>query len=321
MELKVAKYIVAIDDYKSITKAAESLFITQSALNQILLKEEDEIGAKLFYRSKKGLRVTPAGEIYVDNARQILKMNRNTLHHIHDMENNPTGTVHFGLSYEHGIDVFVAISRDFDRQFPNVRIQMRETTIHNMRKNLREGTIDIGLIMQKEKPDSSCQFIHVCTEPLVCGVPKKRVPTGAVLRWDKPLPVISLEMLKQERFALMFQGSTMREVIDPLFERAGYVPDVHYETLMNHALSRLTANGLCSTIMPISYAEEDENIAWFRLEDDPHWDWWMIYANDHYLSAAEKKMIQLSAVYAKNLEEYWRNHGVGMPAAKPAASL
>lgn len=313
MELKTAKYIVAIDDYKSITKAAEHLFITQSALNQILLKEEAEIGARLFLRSKKGLRTTPAGEIYIDTARQILKMNRNTLHHIHDLENNPKGTIHMGLPHEHGIDFIVSAAKDFNKSFPNVRIDMSETKVHDMYKNLRDGVIDLAMVLQRDKPDSSFNDVHIATEPLVCGIPNKLIPANAIIRKEVPLSVISLSALKNVRFAFMFRGSTMREVIDPLFEEAGFVPDIHYETLMNHALSRLTSKGLCATIMPISYAEKNDQVTWFKLDSNPAWDWWIVYSKDHYLSVAEKQLIHLADVYAKTLEEYRRNYGVGRP--------
>ena len=72
MDLKQIEYILKIAEEKNITHAAEKLFITQSALNQQLLKLEKELGCPLFYRSRTDWRPTPAGEIYLDAARQIL---------------------------------------------------------------------------------------------------------------------------------------------------------------------------------------------------------------------------------------------------------
>ena len=63
MDLKQIEYIVKIDDEHSITRAAEKLFVTQSALNQQLLRLEKELGAPLFHRSKIDMRPTEIGQV------------------------------------------------------------------------------------------------------------------------------------------------------------------------------------------------------------------------------------------------------------------
>ena len=64
MDTKQIEYILKIAEENNITKAAEKLFITQSALNQQLLKLEKELGTPLFHRSRTNWRLTEAGEIY-----------------------------------------------------------------------------------------------------------------------------------------------------------------------------------------------------------------------------------------------------------------
>ena len=72
MDLKQLEYIVAIADTKSITRAAEQFYVSQSALSQQLSKLESELKLKLFTRDKQGFKLTPAGKLYVDNARRII---------------------------------------------------------------------------------------------------------------------------------------------------------------------------------------------------------------------------------------------------------
>ena len=78
MDLKQLEYIVTIAEKGNISKAAESLFISQSGLNQYLIKLEKDLGVRLFDRNKHFLRPTQAGKIYVKNAIEILKIQRNT---------------------------------------------------------------------------------------------------------------------------------------------------------------------------------------------------------------------------------------------------
>ena len=72
MDLKQIEYIVKIAETGNITRAAEQLFVTQSALNQQLLKLENALGIKLFYRRKHDLTPTDAGKLYLKYGRQML---------------------------------------------------------------------------------------------------------------------------------------------------------------------------------------------------------------------------------------------------------
>ena len=78
MDTRQMEYIIQISEERSITKAAEKLFITQSALNQQLLRLEKELGAPLFHRSKVDMRPTEIGQVYLDNAREILRIKQRT---------------------------------------------------------------------------------------------------------------------------------------------------------------------------------------------------------------------------------------------------
>ena len=110
MNFKILEYIVAIAETGSVTKAADRLFISQSGLNQQLIKIETELGTPLFHRSKKEMRPTHAGLIYIENARRILKMAQNCVSQINDLSENPRGTISYGLPYEHGADLFISIA-------------------------------------------------------------------------------------------------------------------------------------------------------------------------------------------------------------------
>lgn len=98
MDLKQIEYIVKIDDEHSITRAAEKLFVTQSALNQQLLRLEKELGAPLFHRSKVDMRPTEIGQVYLDNAREILRIKQRTYNLINDMTDAKKGRLSIGFT-------------------------------------------------------------------------------------------------------------------------------------------------------------------------------------------------------------------------------
>ncbi len=314
MDFKILEYILAIADTGNVTKAAERLYISQSGLNQQLIKVETALGTPLFYRSKKEMRPTHAGIIYIENARRILKMAQNCVTQIHDLSENPCGTISFGLPYEHGADLFISVSEEFSRNFPNVSITLLEQPVKEMQEKIKTDQLDMAFIMIKGKPSSKYfDYVHLCTERLVLGIPQKHPLSRYAAPANMPLKTVELEQFKNDTFAFMFSGSTMRDVIDPMFEDAGFFPDIRYETHMNNVLYRLVSKGLCCTIIPQSYAQKNNSCAWFYLERAPHWEWYIIFSKARVLSTADKYLIQLAKDYAQKMKDYWDIHGVGSP--------
>ena len=70
------RYMIAIAEEKNITKAANRMFISQSAMSQQLLKVEKDLGVALFEREGKNLQITKAGEIYINAAKAILNIEK-----------------------------------------------------------------------------------------------------------------------------------------------------------------------------------------------------------------------------------------------------
>ncbi|NYE08797.1 DNA-binding transcriptional LysR family regulator [Bacillus niacini] len=76
MDVLPLEYMIKIAEENNITKAAEKLFITQSALNQQLLKLEKELGTQLFVRSRSNWHLTQAGEVYIENAKKMIQIQK-----------------------------------------------------------------------------------------------------------------------------------------------------------------------------------------------------------------------------------------------------
>ena len=106
MDLKQIEYILKIAEEQNITRAAEKLFITQSALNQQLLKLEKELGTPLFYRSRTNCRPTHAGEIYIEAGRRMLMLKKDTYDKIHDLSEQQKGCLTIGFTAGRGITMF-----------------------------------------------------------------------------------------------------------------------------------------------------------------------------------------------------------------------
>lgn len=85
MNLRDIEYVVKIAEEQNLTRAAEKLFVTPSALTQHLSHLEKEIGTPLFFRSRNGWTPTVAGKIYLKTAQEMLYMQRETYKQLQDV--------------------------------------------------------------------------------------------------------------------------------------------------------------------------------------------------------------------------------------------
>ena len=129
MDLKQIEYIVKIADENNITRAAEKLFITQSALNQQLLKLEKDLGVQLFYHSRTDWHPTEAGLVYLENAREILRIKRKTYSILNDMAESQKGRLSVGFTSGRGITMFSAVYPDFHRLYPHIIVEPMELSV------------------------------------------------------------------------------------------------------------------------------------------------------------------------------------------------
>lgn len=161
MNLKELEYVVAIADEKSLTKAAERLFITPSALTQQVLRLENELHAPLFIRSRSGWQPTEAGEIYLEAARKILFIRQDAYNRLQDQIQRSAYSLTIGLPPERGTDMFSRIYAPFRERFPDVTIQLRETSVHTQQDLIRSGQLDLGFLTLSEAQMTKDEYVSL----------------------------------------------------------------------------------------------------------------------------------------------------------------
>ena len=307
MDLKQLEYVIAIAENGSISKAAESLFISQSGLNQQLIKLEKELNIQLFYRTTHHLEMTQAGKIYVKNAKDIMTIKKNTYNQIADLVDSSAGVIELGMTTEHGSNMFVDVFPEFSKRYPNVTLNLYEGIVRNQHEKLLAGHLDLGLVLVKEPDKINLEYVHLYNERLVLGVNrchplarKYGAPAGA------PFPTIDLSLFAGEPFSLVFASSTQRNVLRPHFEAAGFEPKILFETSMNHVLSKMVAHDICCTIIPQSHAGNYDRAAWFYLTSDPVWEVAMVYNKNNPPSKAGWYFIKLAQEHGREMEKRLR---------------
>lgn len=147
MEIKELNYLIAIAEEKSISKAAERLFMAQSSLSQFLTTFESSLGARLFVRTSRGVRPTEAGNIMLNYAYSTLSEYHRTQDEIQDLNELKSGSVIFGISGFRGSYLLPPVLNAFKLDYPGIRVQIVERNSMALEQMLLSGKIDLALLV------------------------------------------------------------------------------------------------------------------------------------------------------------------------------
>jgi DNA-binding transcriptional LysR family regulator len=300
MDLKQLEYMIKIAEENNITRAAEKLFITQSALNQQLLKLEKELGTQLFVRSRTNWHPTPAGEIYLENAKKMVRIKKDTYNEINDLVEIKKGKLVIGLTPERGTEMFAAIYPAFYKKYHNVKVEPIELSVKQQQHEISMGNLDIGFLTLQDEQKTKDEYIHICREEIILAVPQTHYLAHLGGNLGSRLPEISLDHFRNEPFALMQTGSTLREIYDDLAAEEDFHPSILLETRSVHTLYNMVAEGLCCSIIPMYYARETSNVTYFTLKHKPTWEVCASYKKGTYLNNPAKDLINIGI-------DYWAN--------------
>lgn len=301
MDLKQIEYIVTIAEERNITRAAEKLFLTQSGLNQQLLRLERSLGTPLFFRSRGDCQPTEAGEIYLESAREMLRMRRETLNRIHDIVESKKGSLSVGFTPGRGVAMFSAVYPAFHHAYPNVIVEPMELSVHNQQKLIAQGNLDIGFMTLRDNDKTNDHYINIAEEEIILAIPKNYPLTELSSPIGSEHSIIDISHFRYEPFVLMYKESTIRSLVDSIFQEAGFTPHVLFDTSNTGTIVTMIRSMLCCGIIPYYYYKQNpQGMSCYYLPSRPSWHIAVSYKKGTYLSSAAKEFIRLAT-------EFWSN--------------
>ena len=141
------EYIVALDNWRHFATAAAKSFVTQPTLSMQIQKLEEELGVKIFDRSKQPVITTEAGAAIVDQARKILS-EKNVINEIIQQKKGVlTGELRIGIIPTLAPYLLPLFVKSFNTKYPNVKLIVNEMMTEFIVARLREGRIDAGILV------------------------------------------------------------------------------------------------------------------------------------------------------------------------------
>ena len=267
MNLKQALYIKTIAQTGSISKAAKLLYVSQPSLSQMLKQAEEEIGLKLFDRSKSPLAPTYAGERYLAAAEKMLNTEEQLEKELFAIRSEDYGRLRVGISVSRAIQILPDMLPQFREKYPNVEFELTECGSAALNEKLKSGEIDLAFATTVyDEPLLSYELLEVETLGVIAGrgAPiTKKIAAGTM---------VSVEDLKGNVFVNLNKGHSARNVQDKMFEEAGFKPDVMLEANSLDLVRLLALKAGGCVILPNIYSNyivEMMGGSYYPLRDCP----------------------------------------------------
>ena len=247
MELRHLRYFVAVAEELHFTRAADRLNIAQPPLSHQIKQLEEELGARLFKRSKRQVELTPAGRAVLDEARRTIGQAELVVMAARRARRGEVGELNLGVSSSAPYTTLPAILRTFRARYAAVRLTLYERSTEEQIAMLRTGTIDAGFVRSPPPADTvGLEIRPILREPLVAALPQ-----GHRLARSKQLAV---RALKGEPFILSprHAAPTLYDQIVGLCRREGFEPQVAQEATQMQTIVSLVSAGLGVGIVPAS---------------------------------------------------------------------
>ncbi len=229
------------------TRAADSLCLTQPAVTQQLRALEGELGARLFDRHPRGMRLTQAGTLLRIYAQRCLAALEDGRLAIAELEAGQSGQVTIGAGVTTSIFVLPDWLRAFRAQYPEIEVIIRTGRSREILALLREGEVDLGLITTPiEHPHLTLQRLF--DEDIILVAPA-----------DHPFAesTILAERLVELPLILFPHDSGFRTYLDQALAQTGMPLTIKMETDSVEAIKRFVEAGLGASFLPRSAVQEE----------------------------------------------------------------
>ncbi len=249
MELRQLRYFVAVAEELHFTRAAERLHIGQPPLSQAILKLEQDVGARLFARTKRRVELTEAGKLYLIDARRILALSEQAAVTARRAQRGEAGELRVAFTFSIPLTpMFANVINRYRRDFPQVSLSLHELATQRQLEGFERRTIDLGFMRPPEGALPDTLAVKTLRED----------PLMVILPVDHPLAAqkkVAMRELAEAPF-VMYPASAGTGIYHQIFRlcrSAGFVPHIAQEAGEASTIIGLVAAGCGVSVLPRAF--------------------------------------------------------------------
>jgi DNA-binding transcriptional LysR family regulator len=290
VQIETLKIFCDLVETKSLSRAAERNFVTQSAVSQQVRGLEEKFKRRLLERMRGGREVglTEDGEVFYQESRQIVAAYVQLEERMRTLTGTVSGTVHVATVYSIGLHELPAVIRRFMAEHPEAKIDLEYSRTTRIVRDVLAGTVELGVVAYPEKkrglsvvPLGGDRLVLIC-------------PPGHPLAKHKKLRARDLN---EQDFVLFERDIPTRRAIDRILRAHGVSVRRVAEFDNIETIKRAVEVGIGAAIVPSPSVIDEARVGSLAVVPLAEAEWTrsvgVIYRSDRTLGTAAKKFIQL----------------------------
>ena len=241
MEMHQLRYAVAVVRAGNFSRAAEQCHVSQPSLSQQIMKLEEELGERLFDRTKREARLTPHGEAFLQRAVRILEEVDAAKREANDAKDLLSGTVTLGVIPTVAPYLLPGVMAAFAKKYPGVEMIVHEEQTTRLLKMLHGYEIDLALASLPLEGEQ-LQIQPLFTEELLLALP----PSHPLSR----KAVVPDSELEQEHLIVMKEGHCLGDQVLSFCNRRQVRPKISFRSAQLETILALVTAGMGMSLIP-----------------------------------------------------------------------
>lgn len=244
LDLRHMRHFVAVAEELHFGRAAARLNMAQPPLSQSIRRLEDGIGFALLERSSRRVALTPAGRIFLEEAKRTLAQAEATLRLSRQVASDELAELTLGFVSAAVYELLPRALRSFRQRVPKVQIRLEEQPSDVQAEMLQNGAIDLGLLHPPLKDAEGLELQIVHRDPFVAAVPVDS-PFAGVER------LALADLAEQDLILFPYRlGPNLYRSILAACRQAGFAPRIVQEARLMHTILSLVAAGMGVSLVP-----------------------------------------------------------------------
>ena len=258
MEFHQLRYVCAVAETGSFSRAAERYQIAQPSLSQQVLKLERDLGAKLFDRLGRSVRLTEAGRAFLPHARSILSQLETARSSVADQCADLRGSVAVGAIPTIAPYLMPRYTTAFAKKYPEAKLRIVEETTPILVEGVRNLSIDVAILALPLR-HKDLELFPLRTEPLFAVLPRDH-PRAAS-------ESLALRDLRGESFVMLRDGHCFRDLSIAACSHAKVTPRIAFESGQFSSIFGMVAAGVGISLVPEMAIDRHAGCRYVRLRD------------------------------------------------------
>ena len=260
MDIRQIRQFLAVADTLSFSRGAERLHMAQPPLSMAIRRLEEELGAPLFVRGRRGVKLTDLGESILLDARRVVRHTEQLRQTAASVIQGTSGRLRVAFVGSATYSLLPRALPVFRSRYPEIALELREGTTSEIHGQIQRDALDLGLVRYPVFEAHSARLTVIQRDELVVVLPKE-----SPLRHRKRL---TMSNLKDQPFVLYSStaAANLRGQVLLACQAAGFVPTVIQEAVQVQTIISLVESGMGVALVPAdSFRHAPEGVVFRRL--------------------------------------------------------